>query len=258
MAKLAQVGLLSAIALLSSLGILQLQAQQFDRLTHTFQESATKTLTQDLEKEAARLTLLQYFPTFGFDNVVADWSFLNFLQYFGDTPVREITGYGLSPAYFEVILDKDPYFLEAYFFLSGSTAFFAQLPEVSVNLMAEKLQLMSPTEPRRSYYIWRYKGIDEVLLLEDRPAAQVSFATAAEWARIDGSDEALRLAELTSEAAQSLAGGNEDPVSQIKLWEMVLTNGFDPATQQLAISQIRALGGDVLLDERGNFIIRLP
>ncbi len=41
------------------------------------------------KQEAIRLDLLKKSPTFGFNNVIADWTFLNFLQYYGDTPYEK-------------------------------------------------------------------------------------------------------------------------------------------------------------------------
>lgn len=43
------------------------------------------------------LKIQDQMPTLGFDNLLADWNYLNFIQYFGDRQAREITGYTLSP-----------------------------------------------------------------------------------------------------------------------------------------------------------------
>ncbi|MEY3327985.1 MAG: hypothetical protein RLZZ115_866, partial [Cyanobacteriota bacterium] len=63
---------------------------------------------QEKEREAARLGLLKKFPTLGYGNLVAGWTFLNFLQYFGDNLAREQTDYELLDNYFEVIVAHDP------------------------------------------------------------------------------------------------------------------------------------------------------
>ena len=40
--------------------------------------------------------MLKNLPSFGFDNLIADWTFLKFLQYFGDDEARDVTGYDLA------------------------------------------------------------------------------------------------------------------------------------------------------------------
>jgi hypothetical protein len=103
------LGCVGAIALL--------QWPQLQQLRTRSQEAPIADIRRDLEAEQVQLNLLKKAPTFGFDNVVADWVFLRFLQYFGDEPVRLRTDYRLSPEYFEVILGRDPHFSLAYLFL---------------------------------------------------------------------------------------------------------------------------------------------
>jgi hypothetical protein len=73
-------------------------------------------------------------PSFGYNNIIANWVYLNFVQYFGDDEVRAKTGYSLSPEYFEVILGRDPRFIPAYLSLSTSTSMYAGMPERSIKL----------------------------------------------------------------------------------------------------------------------------
>jgi hypothetical protein len=117
-----------------------------------------KLFKTEVKAEKVRLNLLQKVPAFGFDNLLGDWAFLNFIQYFGDDEARAATGYRLSPDYFDVIIDRDPKFLQAYFFLSGSGSLYAGMPERSVTLMEKGLKSLSPQSPPKSYYVWRYKG----------------------------------------------------------------------------------------------------
>jgi hypothetical protein len=51
---------------------------------------------QEAQQEALRLKMLKTIPSFGFDNLIADWTFLKFLQYFGDDEARDVTGYNLG------------------------------------------------------------------------------------------------------------------------------------------------------------------
>ena len=44
----------------------------------------------------ARLDLLKRIPSGGFDNLIGNWAFLDYLQYFGDEDTRNATGYRLN------------------------------------------------------------------------------------------------------------------------------------------------------------------
>lgn len=214
-------------------------------------------IRRDLSTEKVWLNLLEKTPSFGYDNVVADWVFLNFLQYFGDTPIRERTDYTLSPEYFDVILKRNPYFLNAYIFLSTSTSLYAGMPERATEIMATGLESISPEIPG-TYYIWRAKAIDELLFVGDAAAAQQSFKTAADWAAQSPDPESQVVAASSRQTAQFLATNPDSKTAQVAAWTMVLGNAPDDRTRQTAIDRIRALGGDIRPNPDGSFSIRAP
>lgn len=247
----------TVVALLCVLGIGFLQVPQLNQLRGS-EKTASKTLAREIHLEKLRLDLLQQMPTFGFDNLIADWTLLNFLQYFGDDEVREKTGYSLSPDYFEVILARDPYFLQAYLFLSTSASMYAAMPERSVALMEKGLKSLSPKVPPRSYYIWRYKGIDELLFLGSPQAAKRSFAMAAQWASTYSDEESKQVAALSRRTAEFLAGNPKSKSAQIAAWAMVLTSPVDAQTREIAIKRIEALGGKVSITPQAGVQITPP
>ena len=140
-------------------------------------------MQQEEAKLKAQLKIAKTLPTFGFDNLVANWHFLDFVQYFGDTEVRQKAGYGAAMEYFDAILDRDPRFLYGYFYLSSTGSLYAGQPERSVAIMNRGLKFLSPKVPNRGYYIWRLKAVDELLFLGKVPEARQSMLTAADWAR---------------------------------------------------------------------------
>ncbi|WP_448574374.1 hypothetical protein [Trichothermofontia sp.] len=222
------------------------------------QTSSLASLQRQSAIEKQRLQVLQHLPTFGFDNLMADWVFLNFLQYFGDDEARAQTGYDLSPEYFEVIVRRDPRFVRGYLFLSQSTSLFAALPKRTIALMERGLSTLTPQIPPNSYYVWRYKGIDELLFLGDAQAAQHSFRQAADWASQHPDPESQQVAQLSRSMADFLA---ENPRSQSALvgaWSMVLQSAVDNRTRDRAIAQIKELGGTFETDGQGRIIIRFP
>lgn len=247
---------LVALACIAVVGALQVP--QLREISAQSGTASVEVLNQELEAEKLRLGLLRKLPTFGFDNLMADWVFLDFLEYFGDDLAREKTGYALSPEYFEVILRRDPRFLDAYLFLSGSASIYAGLPQRAVNLMAEGLKHLSPQAPPRSYYVWRYKGTDELLFLGDSQAAQRSFETAADWASTYSDPESQQIAQVSRRTAQFLARNPRSKTAQVAAWSTVLSNATDDRTRKIAIERIRGLGGDVFITPEGQVRILPP
>lgn len=208
------------------------------------------------QQEQARLSLLQKTPSFGFDNLMADWAFLNFLQYFGDFAVRSQVGYRVSPEFFEVIVAKDPYFIDPYLFLSASTSLYAGAPERTVALMNQGLASMTPQVPNGGYVVWRYKGIDELLFLGDGAAAQQSFEMAANWAEQSSDPNAAAVAAASRQTAQFLAQNPASKAAQISAWIQVINYAFDDQTKRLAVERIQALGGEILDLGQGRVTVR--
>lgn len=255
---LSQSVLVPIVALLCVLAVGALQVPQLNALSRKAKNPSLETLRQDIELEQLRLSLLQKTPVFGFDNLLADWVYLNFLQYFGDDTARSQTGYTLSPDYFKIIVDRDPRFLGAYTGLSTSVSLYAAKPEQSVALMEKGLKSMSPKSPPQSYYVWRQKGIDELLFLGNAQAARQSFETAAEWASTYPDEESQYVASLSRQTAEFLARNPLSKSAQVSAWSMVLNNVVDQRTRQFVISKIESLGGKVIITPQGQAKIQLP
>ncbi|HIK56213.1 MAG TPA: hypothetical protein IGS37_13755 [Synechococcales cyanobacterium M55_K2018_004] len=235
-----------------------LQLPQLERLK-TRGDTLTETEVQrDVAAEWARLAILQQMPSLGYDNLIASTTFLNFLQYFGDIPAREKSDYSLSPEYFEVILRRDPFFREAYTFLSTSTALYAGMPERSIALTSEGLSHLTPTVPVGSFFVWRNKAIDQLLFLGDAAGAQQSFETAADWAIASGLPNSQNAAAVSRQTAQFLAKNPDSKAAQAAAWAMVLTNAPDDRTRRTAIEKIEALGGKIVINPDGSFHLQPP
>ena len=203
----------------------------------------------------ARLTALKKIPTMGFSNIVANWAFIQFLQYFGDDEARKQTGYDSSSKYLSTAIHHDPYFRNFYVFLSGSSTIFAGNPEETIRVMSEGLDRLYTHRAPDSYYIWRYKGTDELLFLNDSEAAQKSFEMAADWALESNNEEATVVAQVSQQTAQFLAENPDSHLAQINAWGSILSTALDRQTQERAIERIRALGGDVVVTENGQIQI---
>lgn len=244
------MGCVGAIALL--------QLPQLQQLRTRSQDAPITEIRRDLEAEEAQLNLLEKAPAFGYQNVLADWVFLRFLQYFGDEPVRNRTDYRLSPDYFEVILKKDPYFSLAYLFMTNSTSVYAGMPERAIEITEAGLAHLTPQVPPDSFYIWRRKGVDELIFLGDAEAARQSYLTAAEWAEASGLPETERVAAISRQTAAFLANNPDSRLAQFSAWGTVLSTAQDDLTREKAVERIEDLGGQVLKNPDGSFQVLPP
>lgn len=252
--------LLATLALIIGCGgaIALLQLPQLRDVTQASDSPTRDTAERQVADERVQLELLGKAPAFGFDNLIADWVFLKFLQYFGDEDARRLTSYQLSPEYFEVILDKDPFFWDAYLFLSGSTSLYAANPQRSVEIMNEKLPLLSPTVPSRAYFIWRWKAIDELLFLGEIDAAQESFEMAAEWASVYDDEEGRAIANISRQSAEFLEADPDNKLVRINAWSSVFYNAVDDETRQRVIGELEALGAEVSISPEGQLSVTVP
>ncbi|AFY69731.1 hypothetical protein Pse7367_1440 [Thalassoporum mexicanum PCC 7367] len=214
-----------------------------------------------LRREQARLDILQTLPRsgFGYNNLIADITFLNFLQYFGDDMAREThqTGYGLSPDYFEIIIEHDPHFVDAYLFASFGVSVYAAQPEKTIAMYEYGLRRMQPEKQPYAYTVWRRKASDELLLLNRPQDAIESYLNAADWAdRATFGEDTLPevevVAQRSRETAAFLQSDPDSKSARISAWSDVLAVAFDQKTFDIAVAELNKLGIGVRADENGN------
>jgi tetratricopeptide (TPR) repeat protein len=237
--------------------IVYLQTPQLKALKRT-RELNKAELKQADAKLKVQLSISKTLPTFGFDNLVADWYFIDFTQYFGDFEVRQKAGYSAAIDYFEAILDRDPRFLYAYYYLSSVGSIYAGEPEKSVSLMTRSLKSLTPKVPDRGYYIWRLKAVDELLFLGKTPDARNSMQNAAKWAGQYSTAEGQNVAKLSQDTADYLARNPNSKRAQFDAWSMVLSSAVDDFVIKRAIDGIRSTGGKVTISSTGEFKVEAP
>jgi hypothetical protein len=253
-ALLGQVGsILGAFA-----AIAYLQTPQLASLKQQNKSVDKAYLQQQKVNLKAQLTIAKTLPTFGFDNIIADWHFIDFIQYFGDSELRAKAGYGAAMEYFEAMLDRDPRFLYAYFYLSSTGSIYAGKPEKSVELMDRGLKSLTPKVPDRGYYIWRLKAVDELLFLDRIPDARRSMLKAADWANQAATPEGQNVANLSRGTANYLARNPNSKQAQFDAWNMVLGAAVDDVVVKRAIAGIRSTGGKVTISSDGKLKTEPP
>jgi hypothetical protein len=241
-----------AIAIASLTGVIFMQRSQLTR--PSLWSSDPK---QAEQQEAVKLRLLKQLPAFGFDNLVADWTFLNFLQYYGDNEVRAKTGYALSPQYFDIITHLDPRFVDVYLFLSGSISYQLGEPKVAVTLMDRGTAALSPQITPKAFQVWRFKGLDQLLLLGNVPGSIHSHEMAAQWVQGTPYQALTPLFEQT--AVFLRRDPNSVPV-RFQAWTSIYYQAAavsDRTTQARAKQEILSLGGQMSLKD-GQAVFALP
>jgi len=211
---------------------------------------------QEVQQEALRLKMLKTLPSFGFDNLIADWTFLKFLQYFGDDEARDVTGYNLSQEYFDIITRRDPRRVEIYPFLSVAVSFYQAKPEIAVQLMERGTSALSPQIHPQAWIVWRTKGLDELLLLGDIPDSIRSHEMAADW--VEKTPDGPKLAPIFRGTAEFLRRDPDSVPVRFAAWSTVYAQTKDKIVRLRARQALVKLGAQVQKDRDGRESFILP
>jgi hypothetical protein len=211
---------------------------------------------QEAQQEALRLKMLKTIPSFGFDNLIADWTFLKFLQYFGDDEAREVTGYNLGQDYFDIVTQRDPQWADIYLFLSTAISFYQGKPETAVNLMERGTRALSPQIHPQAWIVWRTKGLDELLLLGDIPDSIRSHEMAADW--VEETPEGPKWAPMFRATVDYLRRDPDSVPVRFTAWNTVYTQTTDKLVRQRAKQALVKLGAQVQKDKDGKESFILP
>ncbi len=239
---------LGAIAAFAAIAL----SLQFPKLNQRLSGQTLEETRKSVRDEEARLKLIRQLPSrgLGFNNMIANFTFLQFLQYFGDDMARNNfqTGYSLSPLYFANIIDRDPRFLSSYLYMSSSVSMFAGLPKDAIDLYSKGLKSLNPDQQPSAYTVWRYKATDQLLFLGDGKGARDSYLQAAAWgdrASLSGKklvEDPKLVAEFSRQSAKWLEEDRDLTKAQIAAWSMVLKNVVDKKTFQIIAQEVDKLG----------------
>lgn len=255
LAKYQQLCLTSLSLILGTVGIVSLQNNNLNSKINAKEQTSYH---QEEQIQKAAIEIQKNLPTFGLNNLIADWNYLQFIQYFGDTEAREVTGYSLVTDYFEVAVDKDPRFTQAFLSFSAANSLFAGQPKKTVELIDKVLESSTPNLPGYPFLLWTYKATDEILFLGNLQAAKNSYEKAAEWASMRDDDLGKEVASRYLATAKFLASNPDSTDAQIGAWANILSQAQDLKTQQHAIKQLEKLGAEVSITEAGEIKIIRP
>ncbi|MBD2329454.1 hypothetical protein [Alkalinema sp. FACHB-956] len=213
------------------------------------------------QQERWKLEVLQRSPTFGFDNLMADWVFLNFLQYDGDEEARTKLGYELAPQFFDLVTRWDPRFVESYLFLSGTLSYRLGKPELAVDYMTRGTDALQPDQHPQAFLPWRFKALDQLLLLGDVPGSIVSHDRAGDWALQSTDPEIRKVGPLMKQTAAFLQTDPDSRMVRLWGWSSVFEQAEatrDRSTQERARQDLLKIGAEERKDPEGRTYFVLP
>lgn len=197
-------------------------------------------------------------PSFGFNNLLADRTFLQFIQYFGDGEARQVTGYSTVTDYFEDIVNRDPNFMQSHLVMSSANSLFAAKPQKTVDLMNKAIEKVNPEVPNYPFLLWSYKAADEILFLGDLKAAQNSYLSAAAWAKLLNNDLGKNMAMRYEKSAAFLATNPDPTQAQIGAWISILSSAKDQKTANYIIKKLESLGATISMSDDGKLVVKPP
>lgn len=245
-----------SLTLFLGLGVVSLQMPRRDQLSTKLSLPQLHTQLRLLE---AQLKLSELAPTFGFGNLYGNWFFLQYLLYFGDDELRELTGYRLVTNFSDIIIGRDPGFITAYAFLSTGGTIFAGRPAETIAIMRSGVERITPAYPR-AYFPWFYIAQDEFLFMGNVKDAKQSYLNAADWAAqaVPGDQEARLVNKRASQTATWLATNPDSREAQIGAWVSVLQFAFDSTSRRYAVLRIQRLGGVFTRTPDGRTLLTYP
>lgn len=224
-------------------GIVVLQGQEYKRSVQKLNRA--NYLTQEQE-EARSLDWQKRSPNWGYSNLKADLSYLNFVQYFGDKEARETIGYKLVPDYFEAIAHIDPRFTTAHLRLSIANSMYAGDPEKTIALMQQILDSIEPIS-EEAVAVWTSKGLDELLFMGDKEAAIESYKMAEQWAVLVQGGRSQEHTVKDLEEALKSTSEIELKEAQLRAWSSVLVHIKDHQRRREIIDRIDRIKDEILV-----------
>jgi tetratricopeptide (TPR) repeat protein len=225
------------VVVLCSLPIFWMQAR-------ASQQSSPVQHSEDIALDA-----LAKLPDFGNRDLVADFLWLRFIQYFGDSSVRAKSGYGLSYKYLKTITDRDPHFDNAYRIANLAVAYRMGRTDLADALLAKGIQ----ANPK-SYLIWQTRGFLHFLYTGNIPKAVYCFRRNAGIAVAVGGNSQQHWGNYWFAMSKYLEVSKSNDWTRRQIWAEVYANSSDTSTQALALTQLAKLG--VSLNKDGRLFAR--
>jgi tetratricopeptide (TPR) repeat protein len=225
---------------LCSFQVVCMQSLASQRNTHTSQQNT---------REELALDALANLPAFGNRNLIGDFLWLRFAQYFGDTQARAKSGYSLNYRYLKTITDRNPHFENAYRIVNLAVAYRMGRTDLADALLVSGIQ----ANPN-GYLIWQTRGFLHFLYTGNTAFAVYCFRRNAGLAVAVGGNSQQHWGNYWFAMSKYLEVSKSNAWTRRQIWAEVYANSSDSSTQALALNQLGKLG--VFLSKDGRMVAR--
>lgn len=163
----------------------------------------------------------------GYDQLLADWYWLAFVQYIGDGAARAQDHYAAADKYLQLIVDLDPGFIKAYWFAAFIIGSERQQPEQAAKLIDRGIQANAD-----NWYLPFIAGINQYLYARNDAAAAKYYKMAAKFPAAP--------AWLSRQAA-ILEARIPSTIKEINIWDSIYGSTGDEIVREKARDHLISL-----------------
>lgn len=188
----------------------------------------------------------------GYDQILADCYWLNFIQYYGDTEARLKDGYAKCYDYLNLVSSLDPHFIQAYWFAVFAVGTEQKRPDLAARILNRGLSFNQD-----NWYLPYIAGVNEFINAKDDKAASryykmaTKFPDAPSWLSKQAAILDDNLPRLFKEIRTWTTVYESNPDGLVKatakekligLWRYVYRHTNDANSQREVIRQLEKLG----------------
>jgi tetratricopeptide (TPR) repeat protein len=163
----------------------------------------------------------------GYDQLLADWYWLVFVQYIGDGAARGRDHYAAADKYLQLIVDLDPGFIKAYWFASFIIGSERQQPDLAAKFIDRGIQA-NPD----NWYLPFIAGINQYLYARNDTAAAKYYKMAAKF---------LDAPTWLSRQSAILEARIPASIKEINIWDSIYGSSRDEIVREKARGHLISL-----------------
>ncbi len=206
----------------------------------TIQETRSGFTDEYVVRKEQNFAIASALEGIGLSNLAASWLWMEFVQYYGDSPRRRQQGYGLTYDYLDKITQLDEEFYWAYRYISSAVGFSAGQPQRAEQLIQRGLEHLDPQKQPDGYRLYLDLAINYFILIGDAEAGRGAYYAAAEWYEQAGLEG--NAPELWRALGDRLVESPNSKQVRFTVWNQVLNLSDDPVTRERALIELGALG----------------
>lgn len=162
----------------------------------------------------------------GYEQLVSDLFWLQFIQYIGDGEARQIDKYESAYYYLDLVTYLDPHFTQPYWFAAFTVGAEMKRPDLAQKLIERGIQAN-----QNNWYLPFIAGINQYLFAHNEAAAANYYKLAAKFP--DAPKWLGRQAEILKAKIPSL-------VKEVNTWDTIYRTSTDPLVKERAKERLAA------------------